>query len=382
MRLARFALAAAALIACAGVGRAASPLLEQATALPGFAMWSGSGAPGLVLGVVQGDDSIVVGFGTIRPKGDHPELPNPEPDGRTLIRLGSISKAFAGELLAGLVVDGDVRLTDPLSKYLPGATVPAFGTREITLLDLATHSAGLPREMGYAPNGTAPFAWPTAADRLAWLGKAKLAWAPGTVAAYSNIGFDLLGDALEGAAGVSYATLLRQRITGPLGMSDTTLAPDAGQCARLMLGTGLGAPAAPVCTDTAATQASGGLYSTGNDMVVWLRHQMNTADAAVSPVLAVSHAIYRLRQTMPAAIGFDEAGPMAGLGLAWVMQAADGPQPMLLEKSGGGGGFMTYVAFAPGRGVGVFVAVDRVDFAMFAALVGAANQLVGELVTR
>ncbi|HEY6434162.1 MAG TPA: D-alanyl-D-alanine-carboxypeptidase/endopeptidase AmpH, partial [Acetobacteraceae bacterium] len=305
----------------AGPGaRAASPLLEEAVGLAGTAMWLDSGAPGMVLGVVRDDESLVVGFGAMRPKGDHPELANPEPNGQTLIRLGSISKAFAGELLASLVVDGRVRLTDPLAKYLAGVTVPAFSGREITLLDLATHSAGLPREMGYAAEGVAPFTWPTRADRAAWLSKQALGWAPGTVASYSNVGFDLLGDALEGAAGVSYATLLHERITGPLGMNDTTLSPDPGQCARMMLGTGLGAPAGAVGTDTDATQASGGLYSTGNDMVLWLRHLL----AGRTPVLAIDLAVYRMRQEMPAAIGFDEAGPMAGLGLAWVMQAAHG----------------------------------------------------------
>ena len=43
---------------------------------------------------------------------------------------------------------------------------------------------------------------------------------------------------------------------------------------------------------------------------------------------------------------------------------------------------MSYVAFAPGRGVGVFVAVNRVDFAMSSALTGAANNLIVELATR
>ena len=41
---------------------------------------------------------------------------------------------------------------------------------------------------------------------------------------------------------------------------------------------------------------------------------------------------------------------MAGLALGWVAVAPDSIQPMLLVKSGGGAGFMSYVAFAPGRG--------------------------------
>ena len=112
----------------------------------------------------------------------------------------------------------------------------------------------------------------------------------------------------------------------------------------MMMGTGLGAQPAPVWTLN--RQRSGGLYSTADDMVLWMRHELQ-GDA--SPVLAISQAVYRLRQTMPAAIGFDEGASMAGIGLAWVMVAAHGTQPMLLDKSGGGGGFMTYVALAPGR---------------------------------
>ncbi len=109
----RWVLLVAAALFVAPPAFAADPLLEQALELPGFVMWADSGAPGLVFGAVRGNDSLVLGFGNVRPKADQPELPNPEPDGRTLIRLGSISKAFAGELLASLVVDGHVRLTDP-----------------------------------------------------------------------------------------------------------------------------------------------------------------------------------------------------------------------------------------------------------------------------
>jgi len=143
-----------------------------------------------------------------------------------------------------------------------------------------------------------------------------------------------------------------------------------------MIGSGLGG--AGPCVDTHATDGSGGLYSTGNDMLRWLRHNIEDPDGT----LALSHAVYRQRQAMPAALGFDEAGPMAGLGLGWVTVAAQGIMPTLVAKSGGGVGFMSYIAFAPGRKTGVFVAVNRVDFTMFHGVVGAANALIATLVTR
>jgi D-alanyl-D-alanine-carboxypeptidase/D-alanyl-D-alanine-endopeptidase len=365
------AFALATVVAPAASRAADDPLLDQATDLNGAVLWMESGAPGMVLVVVRGDAGIVRGFGETE-RGNHRE-----PNGNSLLRLNSITKVFATEVLASLAAEGKVSLTDTLQYFAGGKTVPAFGNAPITLLDLATHTAALPREMGSAPEGANPRAWPTRDDRWAWLPGYKLPWAPGTIASYSNVGFDLLADALENATGQSYPDLLRVRVTGPLGMRDTGLAPTPEQCGRLMAGSGLGGPA--TCVDTHATGGSGGLYSTGNDMLRWLRHNLSDADGA----LALSHAVYRPRQVLAGAIGFDEGPlPMAGLGLGWVATAADGVHPMLLTKSGGGAGFMSYIAFAPGRGVGVFVAVNRVDFGMFKGLTAGANGLVAMLATR
>lgn len=358
-------------LATINASRAADdPVLAEATDLTADVMFLDSGAPGMILVVVRGDRTLVRGYGETEKGNQH------TPDGTTLLRLNSITKVFTTEVLVSVLADGKLALTDPLQRFAGEVKVPAFGTRPITLLDLATHSAALPREIGNAPEGVNPRAWPTREDRWKWLPGYKLPWAPGTIAAYSNVGFDLLADAIETAVGQSYPDLLRIRVTAPLGITDTGFAPTTEQCARLMIGSGLGGAAS--CVDTHATHGSGGLYSTGNDMARWLRH--NLADA--NGVLALSHAVYRPRQSMPAAIGFDEAGPMAGLRLGWVIVAAQGIQPMVVAKSGGGGGFMSYIAFAPGRDVGLFVAVNRLDFPMFFVLTDAANKLIASLVTR
>ena len=80
-----------------------------------------------------------------------------------------------------------------------------------------------------------------------------------------------------------------------------------------------------------------------------------------------------------AAIGFDEAGTTDGIALAWLIELAADHRPMILQKSGGLAGFMTYVAFAPSRQVGVFVAVNKIDFGMFAGLTEGANELIASL---
>jgi serine-type D-Ala-D-Ala carboxypeptidase/endopeptidase len=368
----------AALLAAPGQSAADSALLDEAVGLSGLAMFMESGATGMVLAAVRGDDDLVAGVGeTAKGSGT-------EPDGKSLLRLGSVSKTMAGELLRGMAADGRLSLTEPLQSYAPaGIRVPELDRRPITLLDLATHTAALPRELPVSPPAdAAPFARPTTADRYDWLAQQKLAWAPGSAAAYSNLGFDLLGAALAEAVGKPDGDLLRERITGPLGMADTTVSPSAAQCARLMTGYGIpGADAAP-CVSTANIAPSGGVYSTADDMVLWLRHNLARADATAWPTLALTHAGYVQRQELSAVIGFDEAGPMDAIAPAWLLEMADGHRPMILQKSGGLAGFMTYVAFAPGRDVGAFVAVNRIDFAMFSDLTDGVNKLIAVLAPR
>jgi CubicO group peptidase (beta-lactamase class C family) len=77
--------------------------LRDAVELTAAAMWYNYKSPGLVLAVVRGDDTVVLGFGETA-KGS-----KLEPNGRTMLRIGSISKAFAGELLASLAAEGKLR---------------------------------------------------------------------------------------------------------------------------------------------------------------------------------------------------------------------------------------------------------------------------------
>jgi serine-type D-Ala-D-Ala carboxypeptidase/endopeptidase len=149
-------------------------------------------------------------------------------------------------------------------------------------------------------------------------------------------------------------------------MRDTGVTAEAEERNRLTIGSGISGAASVLrapCADSAATGGNGGLYGTGEDMALWLRHNLDTSD----PALLLSHAIHRSRQSMIAAIGFDDSGLMAGIGLGWVMIATHDHRPMPIEK-GDGGGFLCCRAFAPGRDVGVFVVTNRADFARFSAL--------------
>jgi len=360
-----------------GTARADEASLRDAVELTAAAMWLDYKAPGLVLAVVRGPDAVVMGFGeTAKGSGT-------EPNGSTLLRIGSISKAFAGHLLASLAADGRVRLADPVTKFLPDLRLPEAAGRPMTLIDLVTHTAGFPRELPGAPKpGTNPY------DRYSWdsykayFGSAQLAFPPGTAAAYSNVGFDLLGAALVGAGEAPYDELLQARITRPLGMTDTVVRLNDAQRKRMMASYDFDGKAMEPLEVLDTQAASGGLYSTADDMVRYMRWQLNRQDPAGDPVRIVDQALYRQRDGLTMAVGFDEGGRMDAIGLAWLGMMPEGPRPFVLQKTGGLQGFMSYLAFAPNRGVGVFVAVNQFNFGGFFQLAGAVNGLIAQLAPR
>ena len=119
-------------------------------------------------------------------------------DANTVFEIGSATKVFTSLLLADMVTRGEVRLSDPVSRYMPaGVRIPERGGRSITLEDLATHRSGLPRmPMNFfTPNQTDPYRAYSTKDLYRFL-----AWYPlprdiGTEYEYSNLGAGLLGHA-------------------------------------------------------------------------------------------------------------------------------------------------------------------------------------------
>src|SRR5215470_829562 len=133
----------AATIAAAGSSRAwvEDKLLREAVDFNGAIIFLSAKVPGLVFGAVRNGEVAFAGFG------ETADGSKKEPDGDSLFRIGSISKAFCGSVLAGLLIDGKAQLTDRLQDHLAGATVPEKDGRAIRLLDLVTQTSGLPREV-------------------------------------------------------------------------------------------------------------------------------------------------------------------------------------------------------------------------------------------
>src|SRR5687767_11534886 len=140
-------------------------------------------------------------------------------DSAGVFEIGSITKVFTTSLLQDMVDRGEVRLGDAVSQYLPKSVkVPARGGHEITLLDLATQSSGLPRmPKNFTPRDSMnPYADYSVQQLYTFLSGYELTRDPGAEYEYSNLGMGLLGHALALKGRASYEELLRRRILAPL----------------------------------------------------------------------------------------------------------------------------------------------------------------------
>ena len=325
-----------------------------------------SGSTGMVLVVVRGNQVFFHGYGETAP-GSH-QLPNQD----SLLRLCSLTKIFTADVLTKLVADKTVRLDDPLQRYAPPGTVVPKRIRPITLADLATHTSGLPRELGNAPHGTPHFTFPDYRTRWRWLPNQHLRSTPGTAALYSNVGFDFLSDALQSAAHKQYAALLAERTLNPLHMQNTTFFPSAEQCRRLLAGADEEGP----CTATEATAGSSGLYSTAADMTIWLKYLLRTGGPGLGGHNVSAQAVYILPSNLASEKGLDHAGEPTGVGLGWIqILPADSPS-RIVEKTGGGAGFETYIAINHSRSTAIFLAATDGPVDTHVNLFNAANKLL------
>ena len=256
-------------------------------------------------------------------------------------QIGSVTKVFTALVLAREVVDGRLTLDQPVSELLPGLAGSPAGTA--TLSALASHTSGLPR----LPPGLWRKSWSAArrdpyadidADALvAALREVRLRGAGGRPA-YSNLGFGLLGHALATHLGMSYEAAISTRITGPLGMADTGCAP--ADPARLVIGTNRWGRAHPQAWTFDAMAGAGALWSTVDDLVVFLRAQLWPPDDGLGEAIRLSH------QTLAG------EGRIA-LAMAWMrLSGRDGS---LLWHNGGTAGYRSFVGVDHGRQRGVVV---------------------------
>jgi CubicO group peptidase (beta-lactamase class C family) len=183
-----------------------------------------------------------------------------EPD--TQYRIGSITKTMTAVLVLMLRDEGALALDDPLDRHLPGTPVGA-----VTLRQLLGHISGLQRE----PEGEW---WERSAGQeldalLAGVTRDKLAYPPYRGLHYSNLGYGLLGAVLTRVTGQRWASLVEQRLLGPLGMRRTTYDPTEPYARGYVVHPFDGSLREEPRHDAKAMAPAGQLWSTVDDMARW-----------------------------------------------------------------------------------------------------------------
>jgi serine-type D-Ala-D-Ala carboxypeptidase/endopeptidase len=283
----------------------------------------------LVFGLVDGDKSEVVAFGKL----DNGKAP----DGDTVYEIGSITKTFTATLLAQAVLAGRLTLDTPLAQLLPDFKIPSRSGKEITLDALGTHHSGLPREpYNFLP--TRPSNPYDVAELKAFLAGYELLRDPGASYEYSNLGFGLLGYALAQSRHTSWDALTDEEILEPLSMTTSGTALKDAMRAHLAPGHDSSGTAANNYDFPNAQAGAGGIRSTANDMLRYLKANMGIDQ---SPLAAAMKLAQQPRGNMV---------ETARVGLAW-MTTGNG----IVWHSGGTGGYRSFLGFTEDGRRGVVI---------------------------
>ncbi|MGV3570814.1 MAG: serine hydrolase domain-containing protein [Ramlibacter sp.] len=206
---------------------------------------------------------------------------SPAAAGEPVFEIGSISKVFTGLLLAQAVESGELRLEQTIGDLLgPSVRFDSRRTRAITLGQLVTHTACLPN-FPENPNLVPAASQVQSYERAElWraLGKVTLAASAPCASQYSNFGFAILGELLAQRAGRPWQELVRMRITGPLGMTDTAVELPP---ARLVAGFLRDVPARHWVVHAFA--GAGGLRSTAKDLLVFSKALIEGPQGPLGP---------------------------------------------------------------------------------------------------
>lgn len=295
-----------------------------------------------------------------------------------IFRLYSMTKPYTSVAIMMLMEEGKLRLTDPVSRYIPafanlqvsmattdpytGATkyVNAPLDRDINIQDLLRHTSGFvyagftahPRVKElYAKEGVD---WRdlTAAEQIERLAKVPLAHQPGTTFEY-GLSTDVLGRVVEAVSGMTLSQFLQRRLFVPLGMTDSSFIVAQDKLGRL---------AQPFATDPATNtpiklldvtvpqknDAGGaGSVGTASDYARFLQMLLNGGELDGVRLLSPSTVRYMTADHLGPDIKFAGATTLpggAGFGLGFAVRNETGR----FEVSGNAGEY--YWAGAAGTG--------------------------------
>jgi beta-lactamase class C len=317
----------------------------------GIAPMSGPNG-GVAVAVQMGDRSLFFNYG-------YPDQADKRPvTSDSLFNVGSVRKIFEATLAAQGVLRGEIRLDDPVARYV--TELHGDYIRHVTVRQLVSHTSGLLLPTDHPP-------WPTETYSLAGFFDALNAWtpsggeAPGKQRIYTHSGYVLLQLVLERRYGKPIAELLDRGVIAPLGMTSTVV-PERGADDRAIMSAALlqravqGYGRDGEAIGLPGNQQSyfdfpgtGQMFSTAHDLARLLAACLG--ETQIDP---------QLRQALLATQREEfRVSPQYGQAMAWEIESPFGVT--IVDKPGGLDNASAYVGLVPDRKIGIAILVNRGD---------------------
>ncbi|MGC4189778.1 MAG: serine hydrolase domain-containing protein [Thermomicrobiales bacterium] len=265
-----------------------------------------------------------------------------------LFQVGSISKVFATTLAMTLVDEGKLDLDAPVITYVPDLPLGDPDARGvITMRHLLSHSSGLEGDR-FANYGRGDDASTRA---IANFGKLEQWVSPGTLFAYCNAGFYLVGRICEILTGQTFEQALQERVLTPWGLEHTVLFAEDAITRPHAVGHDLlsreeGFAIARPYWDRRHATPAGGVLSTVGDLVRFARAHLADGELDGTRVLS-GDAAQAMRQE-EIAVGPGDATFGSAYGLGWSLKSQDGV--LRIGHGGATDGFRAQVTAVPEKG--------------------------------
>ncbi|MEG0384398.1 MAG: serine hydrolase domain-containing protein [Solibacillus sp.] len=190
----------------------------------------------------------------------------------SIIGIASGTKPFTAFAVLQLVDKGEVKLDDPIVKYLPELKLEDERWEQVTVRQLLSHTSGLPNPTIVAPANTLKKGVERFRD---W----KLQSSPGEKYSYSNANYWTLAYLVEQISGMEFNDYLSQNVFSPLEMNDSISVVNTGDITgKLDIPRGfvsLYGTAMPWTELEQMLSGSGSIFTTASDMGKWLSMHTN-----------------------------------------------------------------------------------------------------------
>jgi CubicO group peptidase (beta-lactamase class C family) len=294
----------------------------------------------------------------------------------TIFWIASMTKPVTGVAVLMLQDEGKLKVTDPVSKYLPGFAdlkTPSGKPANLTITQILTHTSGL----GEAAGPAAQEAKTLADLEKIWLAT-PMQYEPGEKWKYTQSGINAAARIVEVISGKTFDAFVQERIFGPLGMTDTTFYPTEAQRARLVTAYAKNAttgaldvvpPRPDFGPRNRPPQGNGGLYSTAPDYARFCQMLLNGGTQGGRRYLSpAAMTLLTTPQTGDLPTGFfqGDAWGNRGANYGWGIATSilktphDGVASMLSPGTyGHGGAWGTQAWIDPVKGVAYILMIQR-----------------------